>query len=42
MVEIVFLAPLVTGLIAYFVPPRGGRADLSDEQIQAVVDYMLQ
>ena len=24
------------------MPPRGGRADLSDEQIQAVVEFMLQ
>lgn len=30
----------VNGLNA--MPPRGGRADLSDEQIQAVVEFMLQ
>ena len=24
------------------MPPRGGRADLSDEQIKVIVDYMLQ
>jgi cytochrome c5 len=24
------------------MPPRGGRTDLSDEQIQAVVEFMLQ
>ena len=30
----------VNGLNA--TPPRGGRADLSDEQIQAVVEFMLQ
>ena len=30
----------VNGLNA--MPPRGGRADLSDEQVQAVVEFMLQ
>lgn len=30
----------INGLNA--MPPRGGRADLSDEQIQAVVEFMLQ
>ena len=30
----------VNGLNA--MPPRGGRSDLSDEQIQAVVEFMLQ
>ncbi|MDX2427421.1 MAG: c-type cytochrome [Xanthomonadales bacterium] len=30
----------VNGLNA--MPPRGGRADLSDEQIQTVVEFMLQ
>jgi len=30
----------VNGLNA--MPPRGGRADLSDEQVRAVVEYMIQ
>ena len=30
----------INGLNA--MPPRGGRADLSDEQIQAVVEFMMQ
>ena len=30
----------VNGLNA--MPPRGGRADLSDEQVRAIVEYMLQ
>lgn len=30
----------INGLNA--MPPRGGRADLSDEQIQVVVEYMMQ
>lgn len=30
----------INGLNA--MPPRGGRADLSDEQVQAIVEYMIQ
>ena len=30
----------INGLNA--MPPRGGRSDLSDEQVQAIVEYMIQ
>jgi len=36
----VLVQSAVNGLNA--MPPRGGRPDLSDEQIRAVVDYMIQ
>jgi cytochrome c5 len=36
----VLVQSVINGLNA--MPPRGGRADLSDEQIQAVVEFMLQ
>jgi cytochrome c5 len=36
----VLVQSVINGLNA--MPPRGGRSDLSDEQIQAVVEYMLQ
>ena len=36
----VLVQSVINGLNA--MPPRGGRTDLSDEQIQAVVEYMLQ
>jgi cytochrome c5 len=37
--EDVLVHSAVNGLNA--MPPRGGRADLSDEQIRAAVEFML-